>query len=67
MRKLSSVSAMLLTLGLLTACQTTPTTGITVDGVCLLWTPADYSAKEDSKQTVDGNRALNAKRDAFCG
>jgi hypothetical protein len=50
---------------LLAACSTTRTTG-TGKEVCLIWTPATYSAKGDTPETIDGNRALNAKRDAFC-
>jgi len=52
-------------LALLAACQTTPTTG-TDKAVCLIWTPATYSGKGDTQETIDGNRALNAKRDAYC-
>lgn len=66
MRTISSASTMLLALALLAACQTIPTTG-TTDSVCLIWTPATYSAKADSAETVEGNRALNARRDAYCG
>ncbi len=35
--------------------------------VCLIWTPATYSGAGDTAETVEGNRALNAKRDAYCG
>lgn len=52
-------------LALLAGCQTTPTIGIGRE-VCLIWTPATYSAKGDTPETIEGNRALNAKRDAFC-
>lgn len=66
MPTISSAFAMLLTLVLLASCQTTPTTA-TTDNVCLIWTPATYSAKADSAETIAGNRALNARRDAYCG
>jgi hypothetical protein len=56
---------MLPLLVLLAACQTTRTTGID-KAVCSIWTPATYSASQDSQQTIDGNRALNARRDAYC-
>lgn len=52
-------------LALLAACQTTPTIG-TGREVCLIWTPATYSAKGDTQATIDGNRALNARRAAYC-
>jgi hypothetical protein len=52
---------------LLAGCSQTLTTGTTrSDPVCLIWAPATYSAKGDTQATIDGNRALNAKRDAFC-
>lgn len=65
MQKRKTASFALLPLVLLAACQTTPTTATTAD-VCKVWTPATYSASEDSKLTVDGNRELNARRDAYC-
>lgn len=52
-------------LALLAACSPTLTTG-TGKEVCLIWAPATYSAKGDTQATIDGNRALNAKRAAFC-
>lgn len=52
-------------LALLAGCQTIPITG-TGKEVCLIWTPATYSAKGDTPETIEGNRALNAKRAAFC-
>lgn len=54
-------------LSLAAGCQTIPTTGTTGSKpVCLIWTPAEYSASKDSQETIDGNRALNARRDAYC-
>lgn len=50
----------------LAACQTTTPTIGTDREVCLIWTPATYSASKDSAETIAGNRALNAKRDAYC-
>lgn len=58
-------SLMLLTLALLAACSMTRTTG-TGREVCLIWTPVTYSAKGDTQETIDGNRALNARRAAYC-
>lgn len=52
-------------LALLAGCSPTLTTATGRD-VCLIWGPATYSAKGDTQETIDGNRALNAKRDAFC-
>lgn len=52
-------------LALLAGCSQTLTTG-TGHEVCLIWSPATYSAKGDTPETIEGNRALNAKRDAFC-
>jgi hypothetical protein len=65
MRSIFRTSLTLPMLALLAACQTTPTTG-TDKAVCLIWTPATYSGKGDTQETIDGNRALNAKRDAYC-
>lgn len=65
MRSIFRISLTLPMLALLAACQTTKTTG-TGKEVCLIWTPATYSAKGDTSATIDGNRALNARRDAFC-
>ena len=65
MQRKWNASPVLLLLVLLAGCQTTRTTGTTVD-VCSVWTPATYSAKGDSAETVEGNRALNARRDAYC-
>jgi len=53
-------------LGLLAACQTTRTTGTIDKAACSIWTPATYSASQDSAETIAGNRALNARRDAYC-
>jgi len=64
-RTISIASSALLMLGLLAACTTIRTTATTPD-VCLIWTPATYSASRDSPETVEGNRALNARRDAYC-
>lgn len=47
--------------------RTTATTpGGSKPDVCLIWTPVSYSAKGDTPETVDGNRALNARRNAYC-
>lgn len=53
-------------LALLAGCSQTIATATTPDA-CLIWAPVTYSAKGDTKQTVDEVRALNAKRDAYCG
>lgn len=53
-------------LALLASCQSIPATATTGREVCLIWGPATYSAKGDTQETIDGNRALNAKRDAYC-
>lgn len=53
-------------LSLLAACQTTPTTATASKAVCAIWTPVTYSASQDSQATIDGIRALNARRDAYC-
>lgn len=67
MRSIFRILLTLLALALLVACSQTLTTATTKsDPVCLIWTPATYSAKGDTAETVEGNRALNAKRDAFC-
>lgn len=65
-KKTSITSSVLLALGLLAACQTTPTTGTASKAVCAIWTPVTYSASQDSQATIDGIRALNARRDAYC-
>jgi len=52
-------------LALSAGCKTIPTTG--TDDVCLIWRPITYSASQDSPETIDGNRALNAKRETYCG
>ena len=64
-KKTSIASSVLLALGLLAACKTTPTTG--TDDICLIWTPITYSGSGDTPRTVDEIRAQNAKRDAYCG
>lgn len=53
-------------LALLAGCSQTLTTATTGKEICLIWSPATYSAKGDTQATIDGNRALNAKRDAYC-
>lgn len=63
-KKPSIASSVLLMLALLAACKTTPTTA--TDDICLIWTPVTYSASQDSQATIDGIRALNARRDAYC-
>lgn len=65
-KMISIVSTMLLALGLLSACQTTPTIGTASKTVCAIWTPVTYSASQDSQATIDGIRELNARRDAYC-
>lgn len=55
----------LLMLALLAGCKTTRTTGTTGD-VCLIWTPVTYSATQDSTDTVQEVRDLNARRDSYC-
>lgn len=34
--------------------------------VCRAWTPADYDSLRDSGLTVEGNKALNRRRAAYC-
>jgi hypothetical protein len=51
----------------LAACQTTTPTIGTGREVCLIWSGVTYSAKGDTARTVEEIRALNAKRDAYCG
>lgn len=66
MRRTLIVSVMLPLLALaMTSCQTreTATTG---NEVCLIWRGVDYSATDDSAETVAAIRALNARRDAYC-
>ena len=54
-------------LGLLAMCQAIPVTGTTGSKpVCLIWKDITYSGSEDSAQTVQEVRELNAKRDAYC-
>lgn len=65
-KKTSIALSVLPMLGLLAACQTTPTTA-TMDDVCLIWQPITYSASGDTPRTVDEIRAQNARRDAYCG
>lgn len=65
---MSSIFRISLTLGMLVplaACQTTRTTAID-KAVCAIWTPVTYSGSKDTPETVASNRALNAKRDAYC-
>lgn len=61
----------------MTACQT-PSTGPTaasrelarelVSDICRrAWLPVEYDSEADSPETVDGNRASNRRRAAFCG
>lgn len=55
-------------LALLAACQTTQGTATTGNkAACALWGDVTYSGSQDSEQTVAEIRALNAKRDAYCG
>lgn len=65
MRNILKGSALPLGLSLLAACSQTLTTA-TISDVCLIWTPVTYSAKGDTPETVEGIRALNARRDAYC-
>ena len=67
MNSISKRLLMLLMLApLAVSCQTR---GIatTDKAVCALWSGVTFSAAQDSGQTVDEIRALNAKRDAYCG
>lgn len=50
----------------MTSCQTreTATPG---SEVCLIWRGVDYSATNDSAETVAAIRAENARRAAYCG
>lgn len=67
---MKSTSRTLLTLPmlvLLAACQTTRTTATTDKAACSIWSNVTYSGSQDSSQTVAEIRALNAKRDAYCG
>lgn len=66
MRNIFGKSLTLLPLALLAGCSQTLTTVTTDKAVCAIWTPATYSASKDSPETIDGNRALNARRDAYC-
>lgn len=56
---------MLPMLVLLAACTTTRATE--TKAVCAIWSGVTFSQVQDSGQTVDEIRALNAKRDAYCG
>ena len=49
-----------------TSCQT-PGTATDTKAVCAIWSGVTFSQAQDSGQTVDEIRALNAKRDAYCG
>lgn len=67
MKSISRISLMLTLLALLAACQTIPKTATTGREICRIWGSVTYSGKGDTKLTVDQIRALNAKRDAYCG
>ena len=66
MSGISRTLPMLLLLALGTGCQTTHTTATTDKAICSIWGNVTYSASQDSGQTVEEVRALNAKRDAYC-
>lgn len=67
MSGISKTLPMLLLLALATGCRTTPTIATTDKAICSIWGNVTYSASQDSGQTVDEVRALNARRDAYCG
>lgn len=67
MNGISKRLLMLLMLVPLAACQTTRGTATDAKAVCALWSGVTFSQAQDSGQTVDEIRALNAKRDAYCG
>ena len=67
MNSISKSWLMLPMLALLAACQTTRGTATDTKAVCALWSGVTFSQAQDSGQTVDEIRALNAKRDAYCG
>jgi hypothetical protein len=54
-----TLSAMLL-LTILTGCATTSTTGTGTRVSCAGWRPVTFSAKHDSKQTIQQARTHNA-------
>lgn len=68
MNNISKRLLMLPMLGLVvTSCQTPGTAIKDTKAVCAIWSGVTFSQAQDSGQTVDEIRALNAKRDAYCG
>lgn len=51
---------------LVTSCQT-PTTATGAADVCLIWRGIEYSASQDSTETITNVRENNARRDRYCG
>lgn len=50
---------------LVAACSQTLTTE-TSKPVCLIWRGIEYSAMDDTTETIEGIRVNNARRDAYC-
>lgn len=55
-----------MTLALAAACSTTPGTGTVGSDVCLIFRGIEYSAEQDSAETVKSVREHNARREAYC-